>query len=74
MKWAHLGRQFAVHVVQYLILQSSGMTCENAEEHWLLTLAERELVMTKNRMNRLGFLNCFFNLKFINLFRHTHGK
>ncbi len=35
------------------------MTCENAEEHWLLTLAERELVMTKNWMNRLGFLNCF---------------
>ena len=27
----------------------------NAEEQWLLAPAERELVMTKNRANRLGF-------------------
>ena len=27
----------------------------NAEDQWLLTQAERELVMTKNRANRLGF-------------------
>ncbi len=31
------------------------MVVGNAEDQWLLTQAERELVMTKNRANRLGF-------------------
>lgn len=31
------------------------MADSNVEDQWLLTRAERELVMTKNRANRLGF-------------------